>query len=203
MVGLDGSEGGRGEVPPQEDLDGITPEELPRRGIGAAAPSPSGGGGGVGVSYRPDIPGAAVVVVVVVVATPPAAAAAAAAGPGAAAGDVQERPQCVGRGRLHDGQRLGGSAQELPEKRRVVLADVGEVDVDVATIGIPVGAAAPAPALGGGPRRVGAAGSVGGEGGVGAAAVGGVMAAVHPQKSIAVDVPTGPLAVVPCVISRR
>ena len=187
MVGLDGPQGRRGEVTAQEDLDGIPPEELSRRGVvRVVAPASPSGDGGVGFAVRPDTRS---VVVVVVVGRP----AGAATGPGSV-GDVQQRPQGVGRGRLHDGQRLGRASEELPEQCRVVLADVGEVDVDVALVGIPVGA------VGGGgggcPRRVDATGYVGG-GGVGV--TGGVMAAVHPQQSIAVDVPIRPLAIVPCV----
>lgn len=44
---------------------------------------------------------------------------------------VEDCPQGVGRRRFDDGQRHGGMFQEISHQGRVVLADVGEIDVNL------------------------------------------------------------------------
>ena len=57
---------------------------------------------------------------------------------GAAVGGVQQRPQRIRRRRLHRGQRLPRPPQQLPRQRRVVLPHVGQVRVDVRSVGVGV-----------------------------------------------------------------
>ena len=165
MVRLDGAQWRRRQAPAQQDLDRGAAEQLPGRPVGAVA-------------------GVRIPVGVIVHRVPPRL------GVGAAVGGVQQRPQRIRRRRLHRGQRLPRPPQQLPQQRRVVLPHVGQVRVDVRSVGVGV-----APWAAASRRRAVAAGPVSP---VRAVVVGGVVPAVHAEEAIAVNVPIGPLAIVSC-----